>query len=92
MRGHVSADEGAWLFKKWKIEVDVDSLLEATVPPGRVEDEVDTYEALVLASTVSALSNEAPSLFDEEDSPPKVAESLDTGISEVSGGGYYYPC
>ena len=35
-----------------EIGVDVDSLLQATLPPGLVEDEVDTYE-------VSALSNAA---------------------------------
>ena len=32
-------------------------------PPGLVEDEVDTYEALVLAGRVSALSNEVPALL-----------------------------
>ena len=33
----------------------MDSLLQATFPPGLVDDEVDTYEALVLAGTVSIL-------------------------------------
>ena len=31
------------------------SLLQATLPPGPVEDEVDTYEALVLTGRVSIL-------------------------------------
>ena len=51
------ADEDAWLYHKWKLEVDVDSLVQATLPPGPVEDEVDTYEALALAGRVSELSN-----------------------------------
>ena len=46
-----------WLFHKWKPEVDVDSLLQATLPPGPAEDEVDTYEAWALAGRVSELSN-----------------------------------
>ena len=37
----------------------MDSLLQATLPPGPVEDEVDTCEALVLAGRVSELSNKA---------------------------------
>ena len=37
----------------------MDSLLQATLPPGPVEDEVDTYEALALAGRVSELSNKA---------------------------------
>ena len=37
----------------------MDSLLQATLPPGPVEDEVDTYEALALAGRVSELSNAA---------------------------------
>ena len=37
----------------------MDSLLQATLPPGPVEDEVDTYEAFVLAGRVSELSNKA---------------------------------
>ena len=37
----------------------MDSLLQATLPPGPVEDEVDTCEALVLARRVSELSNKA---------------------------------
>ena len=59
MQGHITADEDAWLYHKWKPEVDVDSLLQATLPPGPVEDEVDTYEALALAGRVSELSNPA---------------------------------
>ena len=47
------------LYHKWKPEVDVDSLLQATLPPGPVEDEVDTYETLALAGRVSELSNKA---------------------------------
>ena len=62
----------AWLFKKWRTEVNGDFLLKATLPLGRVED-----EEVVLASRVSVLSNEAPFLFDEEDSPPTVAEPSD---------------
>ena len=37
----------------------MDSLLQATLPHGPVEDEVDTYEALALAGRVSELSNAA---------------------------------
>ena len=59
MRGCIAADEDVWLYHKWKPEVDVDSLLQGTLPPGPVEDEVDTYEALVLAGRVSELSNKA---------------------------------
>ena len=33
----------------------MDFLLQATLPPGPVEDEVDTYEALVLVGRVSIL-------------------------------------
>ena len=55
------------------------SLIEATLPLGPVEGEEDTHKAFVLASRVSALSNEAPSLFDEEDCPPIVAEPLEAG-------------
>ena len=36
----------------------MDSLLQATLPPGLVEDEVDTYAALGLAGRVSELSIE----------------------------------
>ena len=42
------------------------SLLQATLPHGRVEDEVDTYEALLLGGRVNELSTEVPSLFDED--------------------------
>ena len=37
----------------------MDSLLQATLPPGPVGDEVDTYEALALVGRVSELSNAA---------------------------------
>ena len=37
----------------------MDSFLQTTLPHGPVEDEVDTYEALALASRVSELSNAA---------------------------------
>ena len=43
------------MYHKWQPEVDVDSLLQASLPPGPVKDEVDAYEALVLASRVSIL-------------------------------------
>ena len=33
----------------------MDSLLQATLPPSPIEDEVDTYEALALAGRVSEL-------------------------------------
>ena len=59
MQGRITADEDAGLYHKWKPEVDVDSLVQATLPPGPVEDEVDTYKALALAGRVSALSNKA---------------------------------
>ena len=59
MRGRITADEDVWLYHKWKLDFDVDSLLQATLPPGPVEDEVDTYEALALAGRVSELSNAA---------------------------------
>ena len=61
MQGRITTDEDVWLYHKWKPEVDVDSLVQATLPPGPVEDEVDTYKALALASTVSELSNKATS-------------------------------
>ena len=59
MRGRITDDEDAWLYHKWKPEVDVDSLLQSTLPPGPVEDAVDTYGALALAGRVSELSNAA---------------------------------
>ena len=62
MRGCIAADEEAWLYHKWKLEVDVDSLLQATLPLGLVEDEGDTYEALALAGRVSELSNKGGAL------------------------------
>ena len=86
MRGRIPPDEDAWLYRKWKTEVDVDSLLQATLPPGPVEDEVDSYEALVLAGRVSELSNTATP---EQDAvvpvlapPSNVAKPLMAGISE----------
>ena len=42
------------MYYKWKPEVDMDSLLQVTLPPGPVEDKVDTYEALALVGRVSA--------------------------------------
>ena len=59
MQGRITADEDAWLYHKWKTEVDVDSLVQATLAPSPVEDEEDTYEALALAGGVSELSNKA---------------------------------
>ena len=61
MRGRITVDKDAWLYHNWKPEFDVDSLLQATLPHGPVEDEVDTYEALALAGRVSELSNAATS-------------------------------
>ena len=58
MRGRIPADEEAWLYHKLKTEVDVDSLLQENLPPGPVEDGVDTYRALELAGRVSELSVE----------------------------------
>ena len=60
MRSRIPADEDAWLYQyhKSKTEFDVDFLLQATLPPGSVEDEVDTYAALGLAGRVSELSIE----------------------------------
>ena len=49
MRGRITANEDAWLYDKWKLEFDVDSLLQAALPPGLVEDELDTYEGVALA-------------------------------------------
>ena len=43
MRGRIPRDEDVWLYRKWKTEVDVDFLLQATLPPDPVEDEVDSY-------------------------------------------------
>ena len=59
MQGRINADEDAWLYHKWKPEVDVDSLVQATLPPSPIEDEVDTYKALALAGRVNELSNKA---------------------------------
>ena len=58
MRGRIPADEEAWLYHKLKTEVDVDSLLQEILPPGPVEDGVDTHAALGLAGRVSELSIE----------------------------------
>ena len=64
----------------------MDSLLQANLPPGPVEDEADSYEALVLAGRVSKLSNTATP---EQDAvvpvlapPSNVAKPLMAGISE----------
>ena len=46
MPGRVLIDEDAWRFKKWKIELNAGSLMEATLPPSVVEDEEDIYELL----------------------------------------------
>ena len=86
MRGRIPPDEDAWLYRKWKTEVDVDSLLQATLPPGPIEDEVHSYEAFVTVSRVSELSNAAtpehyvvvPVLA----TPSNVAKPSDAGISE----------
>ena len=59
MQGRITAIEDAWLYHKWKPEVDVDSLVQAFLPSGPVHDEVDTYEALARAGRVSELSNKA---------------------------------
>ena len=59
MQGCITVDDDAWLYHKWKPEVDVDSPVQATLSPGPVEDEEDTYEALALAGRVSELSNTA---------------------------------
>ena len=60
MRGRITTDEDVWLCHKWKPDVDVDSLVQAILPPGPVEDEVDTYKALAPASRVSELSKGMP--------------------------------
>ena len=56
---YITLDEDAGLYHKWKPEVAVDSLLQATLPHGPIEDEMDTYEALALAGRVSEFSNAA---------------------------------
>ena len=58
MRGHIPAYEEGWLYHKLKTEVDVDSLVQETLPPGPVEDGVDTYAVLGLAGRVTELSIE----------------------------------
>ena len=64
MQGRITAGEDAWLYHKWKSEVQVDSLVQATLPPGLVEDEVDTCEALALAGRVAvrAQCKDSPSV------------------------------
>ena len=86
MRGRIPPNEDVWLYRKWKTEVDVDSLLQATLPPGPAEDEVDSYEAFVLAGRVSEVSNAATP---EQDAvlpvlatTSNVAKPLIAGISE----------
>ena len=59
MRGCITADDDVWLYHKWKVEFDVDSLLQAILPLGPVEDEVVTHEVLALAGRVSEISNAA---------------------------------
>ena len=34
MRGRIRVEEDAWLYRKCRTEVDVDSVLQATLPPG----------------------------------------------------------
>ena len=58
MRGCIPGDEDASLYHRLKTEVDLDSLLQATSPPGLVEVDMDTYAALGLAGRVSELSIE----------------------------------
>ena len=53
MRGRITVGEDAWLYHKWELEVGVDSLLQATLLRGPVEDGLDRYEALALAGRVS---------------------------------------
>ena len=86
MRGRIRADEDMFLYNKSKTEVDVDSLLQATLSPGPFTDEVGTFDAFVLASGVSELSN-APT--PEQDggvpvhvTPSEVAKPSDAGISK----------
>ena len=86
MRGRIPRDEDAWLYHRWKTEVDVDSILQATLPPSPVEDEVDSYEASVLVGRVSELSNAGTP---EQDAvvpllaiPSNVAKPSDAGIFE----------
>ena len=72
-----------WLYPEWKTEAGVDSLLQATLPPNPAEDEVDTCEALVLASRLSELSNVATPESDAVlVTRSKVAEPSDAGICE----------
>ena len=56
MRGRIPADEEVCLYHKLKTEVDVDSLLQESLPPGPVEDGVGTYAALGPAGRVGELS------------------------------------
>ena len=64
----------------------MDFLLQATLPPGPFEDEVDSCEAFVLAGKVSELSNAATP---EQDAvvpglatPSKAPKPFIAGISE----------
>ena len=41
MRGRIPPDEDSWFYRRLKTDVDVDSLLQATLPLGPVEFEVD---------------------------------------------------
>ena len=64
----------------------MDSLLQATLPPGPVEDEVDSYEAFVLVGRVSELSNattpEQDAVVPILATTSNVAKPLIAGISE----------
>ena len=46
------------VFSKLEIDVDLDALLEVTLPPGPVEEKEDTYKAFVQAGRASVLANE----------------------------------
>ena len=64
IRGRIPANEETWLYYKLKTQVDVDFLLREQLPPGPVEDGVDTYVALGLAGRVSELSIQQKILHD----------------------------
>ena len=58
MRGRILANEEASLYHKLKTEVDLDSILQETMPSDPVDDEVERYAALGLACRVSEVSIE----------------------------------
>ena len=60
MCGRIPTDEDAWLWKKWKTEVNMDSLQEGGFPPFLVENKDDAYKAFTLAGMMCVFSNEAP--------------------------------